>query len=222
MILCIGEVLAADALHEIASLLDQASFVEGRSTAGWAARDVKHNLQLAATAPQHARASAILRGALDANPTFQVAALPHTHTKFLFSRSETGMGYGAHVDNALMGDPPVRTDLAFTLFLSQPDTYEGGALVIDDAGGEQEFKLPAGAMVLYPATSLHRVETIRHGRRDVAVGWVQSLVRDPRGREMLFDLDRARRSLFERDGKTAEFDLLNKTYSNLLRMLAET
>ncbi|GIL39070.1 Fe2+-dependent dioxygenase [Roseiterribacter gracilis] len=222
MIICIGEVLAADALREITGLLDQAGFVEGRSTAGWAAREVKHNLQLSTKAPQHARATAIARGAIDNNATFKSASLPRALTPLLFSRSETGMGYGAHVDNAMMGDPPVRTDLAFTLFLSAPEQYEGGALVIDDAGGEQEFKLPAGAMVLYPATTLHRVEEVTRGRRDVAVGWVQSLVRDPRGREMLFDLDRTRRALFERDGKSAEFDTLQKTYSNLLRMLAET
>src|SRR4051794_13499980 len=105
MIICIGEVLAADALHEIASLLDAASFAEGRSTAGWAVRDVKHNLQLSAKAPQHARATAIVRAAVERNATFQSAALPRAQTPLLFSRSETGMGYGAHVDNAVMGDP---------------------------------------------------------------------------------------------------------------------
>jgi PKHD-type hydroxylase len=222
MIICIGEVLAADALHEIATLLDGASFVEGRATAGWAARNVKHNLQLSANAPQHVRASAIVRSAIDRNATFKSAALPRSQTPLLFSRTENGMGYGAHIDNAVMGDPPVRTDLAFTLFLSPPENYEGGELVIDEAGGEQEFKLPAGAMVLYPATTLHRVDSVRSGRREVAAGWVQSLVRDPRGREMLFDLDRTRRALFERDGKSEQFDLLTKTYSNLLRMFAET
>jgi PKHD-type hydroxylase len=222
MILCIGDVLTADELADIDRLLADASFVEGRRTAGWAARDVKHNLQLSSKAPQHARATAIVRAALARNQMLQSAALPRALTPLLFSRSETGMGYGAHVDNAMMGNPPLRTDLAFTLFLSSPDDYAGGALVIDEAAGEQSFKLAAGALVLYPATTLHRVETVISGVRNVVAGWVQSLVRDPRGREMLFDLDRARRALFERDGKSAEFDLLTKTYSNLLRLLAET
>lgn len=222
MIICVGEVLTQADLSEIDALLAGASFAEGRTTAGWAARDVKKNLQLPGSAPQHQRCSTIIRAALANNSTFQSAALPRAMTPLLLSRSESGMGYGAHVDNAVMGDPPLRTDLAFTLFLTPPESYDGGELVIDDAAGEQSFKLPAGSLVLYPATTLHRVETVRSGTRLVAAGWVQSLVRDPRGREMLFDLDRVRRSIFARDGKSAEFDLLAKSFSNLLRMFAET
>ena len=222
MILCIGNVLTAEELGAIEATLASGVFLDGHATAGWSARAVKHNLQLDKA---HAAYRAIVPKVLDAlarNEIFAAAALPRQMSPLLVSRSETGMGYGVHVDNAVMGQPPVRTDLAFTLFLSNDAGYDGGELVIEDAQGEHAIKLPPGHMVLYPATTLHRVETVRSGRRDVAVGWVQSLVRDPRIREMLFDLDRARRALFARDGKTEVFDLLSKTYSNLMRLHAET
>jgi PKHD-type hydroxylase len=128
------------------------------------------------------------------------------------------MSYGSHIDNAFMGeDNRLRSDLSFTLFLSDPTTYEGGELVIETTGGEQAFKLTAGSMILYPSSTLHRVETITAGIRLAAVGWIQSLVRDAADREILFDLDTVRQELFARDGKTKEFDLLCKSYANLLR-----
>jgi PKHD-type hydroxylase len=129
------------------------------------------------------------------------------------------MAYGAHVDDALMRG--VRSDLSLTLFLADPGSYEGGELVVESSAGEQAIKLAAGALVLYPATALHRVEPVRGGVRLAAVGWIRSFVRDAARREVLFDLDRARRRLFERHGKTEEVDLLHKTSANLLRMWAE-
>jgi PKHD-type hydroxylase len=129
------------------------------------------------------------------------------------------MAYGTHVDDALMGG--MRTDISFTLFLSDPESYDGGELVTESHAGEQPFKLPAGSLVLYPSTTLHRVEPVTRGSRLAAVGWVRSLVRDPARRELLFDLDTARKALFDRDGKSPEFDLLSKCGANLLRMWAE-
>jgi PKHD-type hydroxylase len=140
------------------------------------------------------------------------------------------MEYGWHTDNALMGeqqneqmDEPnlMRSDVSLTLFLSQPDTYDGGELVIDTDMGEQAFKLAAGSMLVYPSTALHQVTTVTRGVRFAAVTWIQSLVRQSQEREILFDLDTVRRSLFEKYGKVAEFDLLSKTYANLLRKWVE-
>jgi PKHD-type hydroxylase len=129
------------------------------------------------------------------------------------------MTYGSHVDDALMNG--MRSDVSFTLFLSNPDTYEGGALVIETSAGEEDVKLPAGSLVAYPSTTLHRVAKVTKGARLAAVGWARSFIRDGAQRELLFDLDTARQRIFQKDGKTAEFDLLSKTSANLLRMWAE-
>ena len=140
----------------------------------------------------------------------------------LFSRYTGGMGYGDHVDNALMGDESrIRSDLSFTLFLSAPSEYEGGELTIEDTRGTQAYKLDAGALVLYASDTLHRVETVTSGVRQVAVGWVQSLIRDPRQRQIVFDLEVVRRQLFQQQGKTPQFDMLSKSISNLWRLWVE-
>ena len=122
-----------------------------------------------------------------------------------------------------MGRGPgrLRTDISFTLFLDDPESYDGGELVTDTTAGEQSYKLPAGSAVIYPSSTLHRVEPVSRGQRRVAIGWVQSTIRDPAQREVLFDLDSARRQLFEREGKSAEFDLLTKSLANLQRFWAE-
>jgi PKHD-type hydroxylase len=133
-----------------------------------------------------------------------------------------GMQYGSHVDNAFMGNENrMRSDLSLTLFLSDPATYEGGELVVETTQGEQAFKLDAGAMVLYPSSTLHRVEPVTAGVRLAAIAWVQSLVKEVTEREILFDLDTARQAIFAKHGKTAEFDLLTKSYANLLRKWGE-
>lgn len=221
MILCIGQILGESEMAAVLQLLAEAGWRPGRETAGWAAQGVKDNLQLPGDSPAYGKISAIVLAELARNETFAAAALPRRISPLLVSRTEAGMEYGQHVDNAIMHDPPLRTDLAFTLFLGTVRDYEGGELVIDDSQGEQAFKLAPGALVLYPATTLHRVEKVRSGARLVIAGWVQSLVRDPRVREMLFDLEHLRRSAFARDGKSSEFDLLCKLHSNLLRLHAE-
>jgi PKHD-type hydroxylase len=137
----------------------------------------------------------------------------------MISRYKPGKKYGTHVDDALMRG--MRTDVSFTLFLAEPETYEGGALVIETAAGEHEFKLTAGSMIVYPSNSLHRVAPVESGERLAAVGWARSFVRSPERREILFDLETARREVFELQGKSSTFDQLSKCSANLLRMWAD-
>jgi PKHD-type hydroxylase len=221
MILCIDHVLNAAALKAIRTVLAAMRFHDGRETAGWHAAHVKNNRQ--ADAGDAAPVVAIVEQALAQNAVFPSAALPQRLSPILLNRYEPGMDYGAHVDDALMGRGAarLRSDISFTVFLDDPGSYDGGELVIDGPSGETDYKLSAGACLLYPATSLHRVAPVTRGVRHAAVGWAQSLVRSAERREMLFDLDTARRALFESQGKSPAFDLLAKTYANLLRHWAE-
>src|SRR3954471_17658625 len=205
MLMTIADVLDRASLDEIVPTLSAARFEDGRGTAGWSARLVKDNEQ--------AKEGATLRllrervsEAIIRNEVFQLAVRPKTLTPLLFSRYGTGKQYGTHVDNPLMDG--VRTDVSFTLFLADPADYDGGELVIETSAGEEDIKLPAGHLIAYPSTTLHRVAPVTRGERLVAVGWAQSYVRDIAKREILFDLETARRSLFEQSGKTPEFDIL--------------
>jgi PKHD-type hydroxylase len=220
MILCIANVLDAAGLTAVREAVAGGTFVDGLMTAGWASRLVKNNEQLVA-GPAAAEAQKRVVDALLANSVFATAVMPQRIGPPLFARYTPGMSFGNHVDNAVMGADHLRTDVSVTVFLAEPGDYDGGELVIDTAGGEQSFKLPAGAAVAYPSTTLHRVTEVTRGTREVAVTWVQSLIRSAERRELLFDLERARRALFDRDGKTAEFDLLHKVASNLRRMWVE-
>lgn len=222
MILCIDNVLSPEELEQIRLNLKDAEFVDGKLTAGAYAKVVKENRQLKADSDQAIEVKAIVNRALQENALFQAAVRPKSIRSPLFSRYEAGMFYGTHNDNALMGDDILtRSDVSLTLFISDPDTYSGGELVIDTSLGEQSFKLAAGSMIVYPSTFLHRVAEVTQGVRLVAVTWVQSIVRDAHEREMLFELDTVRQSLFEKQGKTLEFDLLCKLHANLLRKWAE-
>lgn len=209
--------LAADELRELVSVLQDpaAPWIDGTSTAGWHARDLKRNHQLDGASPLHQQLSARLEAVLTAQPLVQAAAFPRRIHGLLFSRSGTGEGYGRHVDNAWMGGG--RSDLSFSLFLSEPETYAGGGLVLETPGGEESFRLPAGHALVYPSTLLHRVEPVTAGERLVAVGWIESRIRHADQRELLFELDTARRTLFARYGKDEIFDLVSRSYSNLLR-----
>jgi PKHD-type hydroxylase len=220
MILCIADVLSRQTAARMADAFDGLQLEDGRLTAGWLARGVKKNRQ-AVDSPQRQMLAEEVRSALLNHPLISLAARPRSLRLPLLSAYGVGEGYGAHVDDALMGDPPVRTDLSVTVFLSAPEAYDGGELVIDQPGGEQSVKLPAGSAVLYPSTTLHRVEPVTRGERRVAVSWMQSFLRDAEQRELLFDLDRARRSLHEQHGRTPEGDLLAKVSANLLRRWAE-
>jgi PKHD-type hydroxylase len=221
MILSIENILTSEELTFITNCLDTAEFVDGKTTAGWHARLVKHNTQLNAQAPDTKDLKDLVTKALLRHPLLQIAALPKAIHSILFSRYDTGMSYGSHVDNALMGKEFLRSDISLTLFLTAPSSYGGGELVIENVEEERSFKLEAGSAIIYPSSSLHRVEPVTEGVRLVAIAWVQSLVRDPSDREILFDLDTVRRSIFHNQGKTTEFDLLSKSYSNLLRKWAD-
>ena len=224
MLICIADVLNADEMASVVARLSTAKFVDGKLTAGWHARLVKHNTQVqddgSGSLPELQQ---LVIAAIDRHPLFKIAARPKVIRPPLFSRYEPGMSYGTHVDNSLMdsGKVLMRSDISLTLFLSDPDTYVGGELVIESTHGEEMFKLPAGCMIIYPSSTLHRVEPITSGIRLAAVTWVQSLVRDLGDREILFDLDTARQIVFEKYGKTAEFDLISKSYANLLRKWAD-
>ncbi|PHX54970.1 Fe2+-dependent dioxygenase [Tychonema bourrellyi FEM_GT703] len=222
MIICMANILTSEELGLIVDRLKNAEFVDGKLTAGWYAQQVKNNAQLKNNAAPTQELRNLVNQALKRNSLFQIAARPKAIRPIMFSRYQGGMYYGTHIDNAIMGDEELmRSDLSLTLFLSDPATYTGGELVIESAQGEQAFKLDAGSMVVYPTTTLHRVEPVTEGERLAAVTWVQSLVRDAHNREILFDLDTVRDTLFQKSGKTAEFDLLSKSIANLLRKWAD-
>ncbi|EDX86272.1 oxidoreductase, 2OG-Fe(II) oxygenase family [Synechococcus sp. PCC 7335] len=221
MIVCIPDLLASEELDHLEKALSVAEFADGRLTAGWHAKLVKQNQQLTKT-PDTDALKDLVRKALQRNQLFQAVARPRAIHSLLISRYQEGMSYGRHVDNALMkAGGFLRSDLSFTIFLNSPDTYEGGELVIEGADSETPYKLAAGSAIVYPSTSLHRVDPVTSGERLVVVGWVQSLIRQAEKREILFDLVTAQRSLFAKEGKTDEFDLLSKSIANLLRMWAE-
>lgn len=221
MILLQG-VLAPEDVARVLRDLDAAPWVDGKTTAGPTARDVKQNRQAAG---DDALVQAIEKFVLDAmyrHPLFTAAARPRRLSRLLFSSYEGGETYGFHTDDALMGASLLRSDLAFTLFLSDPASYEGGALTVTTPLGEQAIKLEAGDMVLYAAGSIHAVAPVTSGRRMACVGWIQSTVRDAAQRELLLDLANARAMFARGDVSRESLLLLDRAQSNLLRMWAET
>jgi len=224
MLHCIPNLLDAEALATIRAALARADFVDGRATAGFWARTVKRNEQLDRKTEGREALDRMVIEALDASVDFQRAAFPKTINRPLFSRYREGMAYGPHVDDALMGKGArrMRSDLSVTIFLSPPDDYDGGALEIQSPYGAQTIKLPAGAAVVYPSQTLHRVAPVTRGERLAVVTWVQSRVRDASRRELLHDLDRIRRHLHRAAPEAEECALAFKSYANLLRLWAET
>ena len=218
MILAIADVLSAADVAAVRAGLASATFADGKASAGWSARLVKSNLQ-ASGGPDLDRVRALVETRLAEHAVFVLATRPKSIIGPLFSRYEPGHAYGTHVDDALLGG--VRSDVSFTLFLSPPESYDGGELVIDTPAGEEAFKLAPGSLVAYPAAALHRVAPVTRGERLVAAGWVRSYIRDAAKRELLFNLDTARRRLFDREGKTADADLLAKCAANLMRLWCE-
>ena len=219
MRIVIGNVLSAAEIKTVLAALKRARFEDGRATAGFAARLVKHNRQAEGSDRSLETVRKLVAERVLGHEVFRLAVRPKTLSPLLLSRYEKGMRYGSHVDDALMEG--MRADVAFTLFLCDPKSYTGGELIIESAAGEDAVKLPAGSLVAYPATSLHRVADVTRGARLAAVGWVRSFVRDPARRELLFELDTARRQMFARDGKSTEFDLVSKSFANLMRMWVE-
>lgn len=222
MILTLPELVTPDELATIKRLVERAGFTEGRSTAGELLQKAKHNQQIPWNHPVMPEITAVVMRALGRCDPFMSVARPRRLAGMLVSRYQPGMSYGLHVDAPIMGEPNhVRSDVSFTLFLNEPDAYDGGELAIETGSGESAFKLPARSAICYPTGQLHRVRPVERGERLAVVGWVQSLVRDPGLRELLHDLSEAREQLAGQPDAARALDLVNKAYSNLLRRYAE-
>jgi PKHD-type hydroxylase len=219
MQIVIGDILPADEVETVCGALARARFIDGRETAGYAAHLVKNNEQADGSDRALETVRKLVASRILGNELFRLAVRPKALSPLLFSRYDKAMHYGSHVDDAMMDG--LRTDVAFTLFLSDPGSYNGGELVIESTAGEDAVKLPAGSLVAYPATTLHHVNAITRGVRLAVVGWARSFIRDGARRELLFDLDTARQQMFARDGKSAAFDLVSKSLANLMRMWAD-
>jgi PKHD-type hydroxylase len=221
MLLHVPQVLTAEQVEQARRVLDAAEWVDGSVTAGFQSTRVKRNSQLPEASQAARQIGEVILAALDASPLFASAALPAKVFPPLFNRYEGGQAFGNHVDNAIRRVPGsgqrIRTDISATLFLSSPGEYEGGELVIDDTYGPHNVKLPAGHLVLYPATSLHRVLPVTRGARIASFFWVQSLVRGDAERTLLFDMDLAIIRLRQQVGDTEAVVALTGVYHNLLR-----
>lgn len=218
---------AIDDAGHLAALGERIALLEwrdGRETAGAVAREVKRNLQAAMDSTAGRRLADELLPLIADNPVIKAAAQPRRFSPLIISKTADGGHYGPHVDNALMGKGAgrVRTDLSFTLFLTPPDQYDGGELVVHTAGMTQEVKGEAGHLVLYPSGSIHEVRPVTRGERIVCIGWIESMIADGARREMLFDLENLRSSLRRQlPSQSAELLTLDKTIANLLRMWAQ-
>jgi PKHD-type hydroxylase len=221
MLLHVPDVLTAAQVQHAQRVLAKAEWVDGSVTAGFQSTRVKHNRQVPQGYKPARELGEVVLDALDGNPLFMSAALPAKVFPPLFNRYEGGEAFGSHVDNAIRQVPGsgqrVRTDISATIFLSAPEDYDGGELVVDDTYGPHSVKLPAGHMVLYPATSLHRVTPVTRGVRLASFFWVQSLVRDDVERALLFDMDMAIIRLRRQIGDDESVLALTGVYHNLLR-----
>jgi PKHD-type hydroxylase len=222
MLLKIEGLLSADELARLRTLLKDAKFDDGKLTAGPAVRDVKNNLQTVAQDNAVDEPRVLLGAALVKNELFSQYTLPRRVLPPMFNRYDTGMEYGGHVDNAIMGGgDPLRADLSVTVFLTAPADYDGGELVIHSDGAAEAVKLPAGSAVIYPSNSIHKVQKITRGSRLAGVTWVQSFVRDEAQRDMLFELMQLARWSRGVAPGSAEAMKISKLRSNLMRMWAE-
>ena len=226
MMLHVPGVLSPAQVAELRAQIDAARWEDGNATSGAQSALAKLNRQLPEESDTARWASAVVREALTKSPLFMSAALPHTVYPPLFNRYGEGHGFGDHIDNAMRFQRDqgvrIRTDLSATLFLCDPSEYEGGELTVEDTYGVHEVKLPAGDVILYPASSLHRVEPVTRGERVASFFWIQSLIRDDAKRALLFDMDLAIQNLAKGAGQDAPAIVsLTGAYHNLLRMWAE-
>ena len=226
VLICIPEVLTKEQVAHCRKVMDRAEWVDGRVTAGAQSGSVKHNNQLPEGSPAATQLGDLVIEALARCPLFISAAIPLKIFPPLFNRYGVGQRFGTHVDGAIRAVPGtpvrIRTDLSVTLFLAEPEEYDGGELTVEDKYGAHEVKLPAGDMVLYPGTSVHRVEPVTRGARVASFFWVESMVRSDEQRRLLFEMDthlmRLRSSIGEADPAVIG---LTGTYHNLLRLWAE-
>lgn len=224
MLLHIPQLLPADSLARCRALVSEATWVDGRVTAGTQSAAVKRNQQLDEASPAAREAQRIVLNALGNNGLFLSGALPNRVFPPLFNRYTEGMDFGSHVDNAIRTHVPsgqhIRTDVSVTLFLSSPDEYDGGELVIEDTFGSQSVKLAAGDAILYPASSVHRVLPVTRGARVACFFWMESRVREAEKRRLLFEMDAAIVAVRTREGESEAAVKLTGCYHNLLRMWA--
>jgi PKHD-type hydroxylase len=225
MIVQVPNVLNNEQIARCREVMNRASWVDGRVTAGHQSSHVKDNRQLAENSPEARELGDMIVSALERNPLFITATLPLRVFPPLFNRYEGGESFGAHLDNSIRQIPGtplrVRTDISATLFLSAPGDYDGGELVINDVYGAHALKLPAGDMVVYPASSLHQVNPVTRGARLASFFWVQSMVRDDGSRTLLFDLDMAINKVNQALPNHGAVVELTNCYHNLLRRFAE-
>jgi PKHD-type hydroxylase len=221
MLLHIPEVFTKAQVATLRAALDAGTWLDGAATAGPLAAEAKHNLQFSTESPDYPALSQAIISALEKHPLFVSAALPQHILPPMFNRYANGNTYGNHVDNAIQMDrrnnERLRTDISVTVFLSEPEDYSGGELIVEDTYGSHEVKLPAGDAIIYPSSSLHRVEPVTKGERIASFLWVQSLVRDAWQRSMLFNLDMNLIKLRSQLGNTDEIVSLTGHYHNLLR-----
>ncbi len=223
MLLKIPSVFNKPLLNNIVEMLGKVNYIDGKATAGDAAKRVKHNEESQLSAKQAQYLDQLVIQTLAETPGFRNGALPHQVSQPVFARYTKGMSYGEHIDDPVMGGVGgrFRTDVAVTVFLSEPDSYSGGELVINTPFGEQQVKLPAGDIVVYPASSLHRVNEVTEGERLVAVCWLQSMVRDPGQREILYELGKARDNMLANSPDSKDTKRVDHAYVNLVRMWSE-
>jgi len=225
MLVRVPALLSALEVAQCRDALAHSQWVDGKVTAGAQSAQAKHNLQIPETSKESRELGELILQRLGRNEVFTSAALPLRVFPPLFNRYDAGMKFDTHIDNSIRFVPGapirVRTDLSATLFLTAPEDYDGGELVIEDSFGEQQVKLAAGDMVLYPATSRHRVNPITRGSRWASFFWIQSMVRDDGKRALLFDMDNAIQSLRKKDGESPEAVQLTGVYHNLVRRWAE-
>ena len=225
MLICIPEVLTKEQVAHCRKVMDSAEWVDGRVTAGAQSGSVKHNNQLPEGSPASNQLGDMVIEALSRAPLFISAAIPLKIFPPLFNRYGVGQHFGTHVDGAIRAVPGttvrIRTDLSVTLFLAEPEEYDGGELTVEDNYGTHEVKLPAGDMVLYPSTSLHHVTPVTSGARVCSFFWIQSLVRDDGRRALLFDMDTAIQRLAREVPDHASTLQLTGVYHNLLRQWSE-
>lgn len=225
MLLQIPDVLTAEQAAQCRQKVERAEWIDGRVTAGHQSARAKDNLQLPENHPLAEEMGELILAALERNPLFISAALPLKVFPPLFNRYEGGHSFGNHVDNSIRqvtGTPHrIRTDLSATLFLTNPEDYDGGELVVEDTFGVHSVKLPAGHLILYPATSLHNVRPVTRGARISSFFWIQSMVRDDGERTLLFDMDMAIQRIVESAPDHPSAIQLTGVYHNLLRRWAE-
>ncbi|WP_133408416.1 Fe2+-dependent dioxygenase [Parashewanella tropica] len=223
MIRPIKNLLTPQQVNALRQLISQGQFEDGKNTAGWHAKGVKTNLQWTANEQLTDELNQAVTLALSANPEFTALTYPKKMMPFIVSKSTDQGGYGDHIDDAIMHhEELIRTDISCTIFLSDPKDYEGGELTMTLGGIEMAYKLEAGDAIVYPSTTLHRVNPVTSGERVAVLTWIESLVSSLEKREILYDLDTARKTIMQQHGKTPEFDLITKSHANLLRRWAIT